>query len=95
MLLQLDSFLGATIQRTRYSLDTKKILQDHAEPRANADIKVISGFNILTNNQVSCQFCWYMPGLIVHCTGQFTVFDLDFPCACEVGMSLSVQLLMP
>ena len=49
---QLDSLMGATIQRTRYSSETKKILQDHSEAPTGSDIKVISGINILTNNQV-------------------------------------------
>lgn len=49
---QLDSLMGATIQRTRYSSETKRILQDHSEESSGSDIKVISGINILTNNQV-------------------------------------------
>jgi len=49
----LDSILGATIQRTRYSSETKRILQDHTEQPAGSDVKVISGVNILTNNQVN------------------------------------------
>lgn len=47
--------LGATVQRTRYSNATKRILQDDtviSESGAN-EIKVISGIHILTNNQVS------------------------------------------
>ena len=51
--LQLDSFMGATIQRTRYSNTSKRILTDEStEPSRDADIKVVSGLNILTNNQV-------------------------------------------
>jgi len=49
----LDSFLGATIQRTQYSLESKRILQDHAKVPKDAKVKVISGWNILTNNQVN------------------------------------------
>ncbi|KAG9312607.1 integral membrane protein DUF92-domain-containing protein [Chiua virens] len=49
----LDSLLGATLQRTRYSADKKWILQDEAIPEKNESIKVISGINILTNNQVN------------------------------------------
>lgn len=50
----LDSFMGATIQRTRFSNATKRILTDEsAEPATDADIKVVSGFNLLTNNQVN------------------------------------------
>jgi len=48
-----DSFLGATIQRTRYSLKTNRILQDHADQSASSEIKEISGVNVLTNNQVN------------------------------------------
>ncbi|KAI6008703.1 integral membrane protein DUF92-domain-containing protein [Pisolithus orientalis] len=48
----LDSFLGATIQRTRYSVDSKRVLQDASVPRDKESIKVIGGLNLLTNNQV-------------------------------------------
>ncbi|THU94818.1 hypothetical protein K435DRAFT_756217 [Dendrothele bispora CBS 962.96] len=47
----LDSFLGATVQQTRYSEDNKKILQD--ESQSKGPVKVISGWNLLTNNQVN------------------------------------------
>ncbi|KAH7923580.1 hypothetical protein BV22DRAFT_1015152 [Leucogyrophana mollusca] len=49
----LDSLMGATIQRTRYSVETKKVLQDESAPAPNDAIKVISGLNLLTNNQVN------------------------------------------
>ena len=50
---KLDSFMGATIQRTRYSAEKKQILLDETKADENAkDVKVISGFNILSNNQV-------------------------------------------
>lgn len=49
----LDSFLGATVQRTRYSVDSKRVLQDASVPRDKESIKVISGLNVLTNNQVN------------------------------------------
>ncbi|KAF9221042.1 hypothetical protein BS17DRAFT_712320 [Gyrodon lividus] len=49
----LDSLLGATLQRTRYSIDKKRILQDASVPENNESVKVISGFNVLTNNQVN------------------------------------------
>jgi uncharacterized membrane protein len=45
-----DSVLGATIQQTRYSSSKHLVLQDESKEK---DIKVISGFNILTNNQVN------------------------------------------
>lgn len=49
----LDSFLGATIQRTRYSVDSKRVLQDASVPRDKESVKVIGGLNLLTNNQVN------------------------------------------
>ncbi|KAN0078251.1 Integral membrane protein DUF92 domain containing protein [Tylopilus felleus] len=49
----LDSLLGATLQRTRYSTDKKWILQDESVTDTNETIKVISGINVLTNNQVN------------------------------------------
>jgi len=52
----LDSFLGATIQCTQYSVNKKLILTDQSVPsdRGRKDnIKVISGFDLLTNNQVN------------------------------------------
>ncbi|KAG8911820.1 hypothetical protein FRC01_005513 [Tulasnella sp. 417] len=49
----IDSLLGATLQRTRFSLDSKRILQDHSEVPKDAKLKVISGWNVLTNNQAS------------------------------------------
>ena len=47
---QIDSLLGATLQSTRYSPSSKRILQDNSAP--SADTKVISGLPILSNNQV-------------------------------------------
>lgn len=49
---QLDSLLGATLQRTRYSENKKRILQDASVPGAKDSIKVVSGLNLLNNNQV-------------------------------------------
>lgn len=49
----LDSFLGATLQRTRYSVDTKRVLQDASPVISKESTKVISGVNVLTNNQVN------------------------------------------
>ncbi|KAJ8581948.1 hypothetical protein M405DRAFT_854696 [Rhizopogon salebrosus TDB-379] len=52
----LDSFLGATIQRTQYSVNKKLILTDQSvspDRGRKEDIKVISGFDLLTNNQVN------------------------------------------
>ncbi|KAJ3793420.1 integral membrane protein DUF92-domain-containing protein [Lentinula aff. detonsa] len=50
----LDSFLGATIQQTKFSESKKLILQDESTP--TGPIKVISGINVLTNNQVGTKF---------------------------------------
>jgi len=49
----LDSLLGATLQRTRYSTDKKWVLQDDSLPEKDETIKVISGINVLTNNQIN------------------------------------------
>ncbi|KAF8887035.1 integral membrane protein DUF92-domain-containing protein [Gymnopilus junonius] len=46
-----DSLLGATVQQTRYSKAKKVVLQD--ESKLQAEIEVISGWNVLTNNQVN------------------------------------------
>ena len=45
-----DSLLGATVQQTRYSKTKKVVLQDDSK---DVDVNVISGSNLLTNNQVS------------------------------------------
>ncbi|KAF5319366.1 hypothetical protein D9619_008843 [Psilocybe cf. subviscida] len=44
----IDSFLGATVQQTRYSTEKKLVLQD-----GNKEGTVISGLNFLTNNQIN------------------------------------------
>ncbi|KIM64503.1 hypothetical protein SCLCIDRAFT_1213330 [Scleroderma citrinum Foug A] len=49
----LDTLLGATLQRTRYSVNKKRILQDASVPGAKDSIKVVSGLNLLNNNQVN------------------------------------------
>ncbi|KAA1470815.1 hypothetical protein DENSPDRAFT_775344 [Dentipellis sp. KUC8613] len=51
----LDSFLGATLQRTQYSDASKQILTDTSDPSKSVapDVKTVSGINILTNNQVN------------------------------------------
>lgn len=45
----LDSLLGATIQTTRYDDERKLVVEDGAKDK----LKVISGWDILTNNQVN------------------------------------------
>jgi len=47
----IDSLLGATVQRTRYDKTKKLILQDDSAERSSTT--VISGLNLLTNNQVN------------------------------------------
>ncbi|KAL6308589.1 integral membrane protein DUF92-domain-containing protein [Sparassis latifolia] len=50
----LDSLMGATIQSTRYSAATKRILTDESPaPAVDAEVKVVSGVDILSNNQVN------------------------------------------
>jgi hypothetical protein len=49
---QLDSLLGATVQKTRYAAKSGLVLQDGSARAGDADVKVISGVGILTNNQV-------------------------------------------
>ena len=49
----MDSLLGATVQQTRYSKTKKLVLQDDSK---DVDVNVISGRNLLTNNQVSYFF---------------------------------------
>lgn len=50
---KVDSILGATIQQTKFSESKKLILQDESIP--TGPIKVISGVDILTGNQVSVE----------------------------------------
>ncbi|KAF8966823.1 integral membrane protein DUF92-domain-containing protein [Flammula alnicola] len=59
-----DSFLGATVQQTRYSKTKKVVLQDGSKS-GESEVQVISGSNLLTNNQVnlvSSVFCAVMVG---------------------------------
>jgi Integral membrane protein DUF92 len=50
---QLDSLLGATLQRTKYSNTSKRILTDaSAIPQDTSDIKVVSGLDVFSNNNV-------------------------------------------
>ncbi|KAJ7068511.1 integral membrane protein DUF92-domain-containing protein, partial [Mycena amicta] len=48
----LDSLLGATIQLTRFDEEKKVVVEDHT-PATGKQLKVVSGLNILTNNQVN------------------------------------------
>ncbi|KAG8851035.1 hypothetical protein FRB96_009517 [Tulasnella sp. 330] len=52
----IDSILGATFQETRYSTSSKRILTSDAtsvNATPTPEIKIISGLNVLTNNQVN------------------------------------------
>ncbi|KAK7061949.1 integral membrane family protein [Favolaschia claudopus] len=49
----LDSLLGATIQTTRYDDERKLVVDDHAKSGGKPQLKVISGWDVLTNNQVN------------------------------------------
>jgi uncharacterized membrane protein len=46
-----DSFLGATIQQTKY--DESKKMVTYSEASEKKETKIVSGINILTNNQVN------------------------------------------
>jgi uncharacterized membrane protein len=48
----LDSVMGATIQQTQYSTKKHLVLQDGSKEKDDNKV-IISGFNILTNNQVN------------------------------------------
>ncbi|ELU41312.1 DUF92 domain-containing protein [Rhizoctonia solani AG-1 IA] len=50
----LDSLLGATIQRTEFSGVSNSIITDETKSRSRqaGEVKVISGRDVLTNNQV-------------------------------------------
>jgi uncharacterized membrane protein len=50
----LDSLLGATLQRTQYSITSKRILTDASiAPEDESDVKVVSGVDVLSNNNVN------------------------------------------
>ncbi|GJJ14275.1 hypothetical protein Clacol_008539 [Clathrus columnatus] len=49
----LDSLMGATIQKTRYSKKLSMILQDDTPARPEDEVTVVSGVGILTNGQVN------------------------------------------
>ncbi|KAI0052212.1 hypothetical protein FA95DRAFT_1483946 [Auriscalpium vulgare] len=49
----LDSLLGATLQRTQFSNTTNRILTDSATAQKGADVKTVSGIDLLSNNQVN------------------------------------------
>ncbi|KAI0093824.1 integral membrane protein DUF92-domain-containing protein [Irpex rosettiformis] len=51
----LDSLMGATLQQTRYSGESKKILTEESLDSAlhGADVKTISGIDVLSNSQVN------------------------------------------
>lgn len=50
---QLDSLLGATLQRTQYSITSKRILTDASiAPEDGSEVKDVSGVDVLSNNNV-------------------------------------------
>ncbi|KAG8823185.1 hypothetical protein FRC18_010784 [Serendipita sp. 400] len=49
----LDSLMGATIQQTLYSKDTKRVLTDEVVVQTVKEVTVIAGRNWLSNNQVN------------------------------------------
>jgi hypothetical protein len=60
--MQVDSLLGATMQRSVYSKSSKMVLKDGA-PGSGSEVSVISGVNLLSNNQVRRESCCPMPRL--------------------------------
>ncbi|KAH9020323.1 integral membrane protein DUF92-domain-containing protein [Lactarius pseudohatsudake] len=50
----LDSLLGATLQRTQYSITSKRILTDASiVPEDGSEVKDVSGADVLSNNNVN------------------------------------------
>lgn len=76
---QLDSLLGATLQCTRYLNTTKRIVTDEGgAPAPGADVKVISGLDLLTNNQVSrCLLTRTGPAMNDHDTCRSILYHLS------------------
>jgi hypothetical protein len=78
---QLDSLLGATLQRTQYSNTSKRILTDTSTVSQDSDIKVVSGIDILSNNQVctssSTRSLAVLSPCASHLLGQPYFFDID------------------
>lgn len=74
--------MGATIQRTRYSKKSKKILQDDSVAGPEDEITTISGLNILTNGQVRnlLLFSWELPNCI---TDKLAFICDHFPINCN------------
>ena len=51
---QIDSLLGATLQRTWYHRQSKQVLLGRLPPRANrSEWKVVTGRDVLSNNSVN------------------------------------------
>lgn len=80
---QLDSLLGATLQRTQYSNTSKRILTDTSTvPQEGSDIKVVSGLDVLSNNHVrksaSNPFAYVvLTQLTSYSIGQPYLLDID------------------
>jgi uncharacterized membrane protein len=77
---QLDSLLGATLQRTQYSNTSKRILTDTSTvPQDGSDIKVVSGLDMLSNNHVRTSASTHAYFVLTsHSLGQ--PYLLDFDC---------------
>ena len=82
---QLDSLLGATLQRTQYSNTSKRILTDAsiAPEDGSDDVKVVSGLDVLSNNNVRV-FAWPIydtqSDAQCHFPGQSYLLHLDRNC---------------
>ena len=78
---QLDSLLGATLQRTQYSNTSKRILTDTSTVSQDSDIKVVSGIDVLSNNQVwtssSTRSLAVLSPIAPHLPGQPYLFGID------------------
>jgi len=49
----IDSFLGATVQQTTYSVTSKKIIQGTSSGRPKGEVRTVRGYDWLTNNDVN------------------------------------------
>jgi len=49
----IDSFLGATVQRTTYSVTSKQIIQGTSVGRPKGEMITVRGHDWLTNNDVN------------------------------------------
>jgi hypothetical protein len=104
---QLDSLIGATLQRTQYSNTSKRILTDTSTvPQEGSDIKVVSGLDVLSNNHVrksaSNSFAYVvLTQLTSYSIGQPYLLDIDrigariSRLAKKKGDSISIHFFPP